>query len=100
MNSDLTELGPLPAEALGTFFEILIMKDSISITHVAERMQESRTTVQKNMQILHEFGLIETKTSAIGKRCFSSTTLTGPGRALGFMYLKELERVYWGYVAD
>ena len=52
MNSDLTELGPLPAEALGTFFEILIMKDSISITHVAERMQESRTTVQKNMQIL------------------------------------------------
>jgi len=94
------DLGPLPAASLGVFLEIVIMKGSISIAHVAKRVKDSPANVQKAMQVLHEFGLLQTKTSAIGSRCISSTTLTGPGRALGYMYLKELEKVYWGYVAD
>ena len=96
----ISDLGYLPAESLGIFLEILIMKESISIAHVTSRVKDSRANVQKAMQVLHDFGLIETKTSAIGSRCISSTTLTGPGRALGFVYFKELGKVYWGYVAD
>ena len=90
----------LSARALGVLIIAITMKDSVSIEHISEIVNESAPTVQKAMVELKEHGLLITKTSSFSGKHFASTQVTDAGYAVGHKYSLLIKNAGWGYATE